>query len=144
MFQLIKELSAALCLICILSLLSCRSNEEDWNNPVKIYNTLCSCKNQSGQTIDEGLKAMLSTQNIPSGNTDQINTWLNANTDQFVDFIQDKYRSDTLFMAQFQAAQDTLAAHGSVMATKGAFEELFSVKVKYPGCVAAMHLLYQN
>jgi hypothetical protein len=119
--------------------------KDDWNNPVKIYNTLCSCKNQSGQTIDDGLKAMLSAQNIPAGNTDQINTWMNANTDQFVDFIQKTNTAPTtVFMTQFQAAQDTLAAHGSVMATKGAFEELFSIKVKYPGCVAAMHLLYQN
>ncbi|MCO6462097.1 MAG: hypothetical protein J5I59_11890 [Saprospiraceae bacterium] len=130
-------------LASFLFLIGCGQKRKDWNNPVKIYDTLCSCKNKDGRTIDIALQKMLRDNNIPAGNTDQINTWMNAHPDQFIQFIQTDFMADSVYMQEFYAARDTLVAHGSTMATKGVFEELFSVKVKYPGCVAAMHLLYQ-
>ncbi len=119
----------------------CRHSAPDWSSPVRIYDTLCSCKNSSGHTVDAGLKKMLDEKNIQAENADQINTWISANATAFVAFVDSDFKNDPVFMSELNAARDTLEAHGARLETEGAFTELFSIKVKYPGCVLAMPYL---
>lgn len=125
----------------VITYFGCKTSEPDWTSPTRIYDTLCSCKNKSGLTIDEGMKNMLTGKNIPAENADQINTWISAHASEFVEYIDSDYKNDIVFMRELNAARDTLAAHGAKLETEGAFTELFSIKVKYPGCVLAMPYL---
>jgi len=122
----------------LMIVFSCRPAADDWNSPRKIYDTLCSCKNKGGQTIDEGLKDWLRSRDLPAGNTDQVSTWLSANSREFLSYIDTAFKSDEIYLAGLSAARDTLAAHGSSMETKGVTGELFSVRVKYPACLVAL------
>lgn len=122
----------------LMTVFSCRSASDDWNSPRKIYDTLCGCKNKDGQTIDEGLKTWLRSRDIPAGNTDQVSTWLSANSQEFLSYIDSAFKSDEVYLAGISAAQDTLAAHGSSMETQGVTGELFSIRAKYPACLVAL------
>ena len=127
----------ALTLIVVL-MVSCSTPAEDWNNPKKIYNLLCACQNKNGKTIDEQLVTTLKERGIDVGSTDKINTYISNNTEAFMKIVDDNFMSDTVYLANLVTAKDTLISHGSNMDVQGQIGALFSIKAKYPACIAAL------
>ncbi len=125
-------------LLSLLLLISCGPKVSEWNDPKKIYDLLCSCQNQKGLTIDEQLKVVLKQKGVPAGSTDEINTYIGNNTEGFIDIIDQHFMADTIYLQRLIIAKDTLNAHGSSMDVKGGIGTLFSIKAKYPACIAAL------
>ena len=118
--------------------MSCGPIVEEWNDPKKIYGMLCSCKNQKGLTIDEQVKISVKEKGLPVNSTDQINTYISSNTDDFIGIIDRNFLEDTVYLQRLINVRDTLKAHGSDMDVKGGVGTLFSIKAKYPACIAAL------
>lgn len=119
-------------------IISCGPKVSEWNDPKKIYELLCTCQNQKGLTIDEQLKVVLLEKGVPAGSTDEINTYIGNNTEGFIDIIDQHFMNDTTYLQRLTTAKDTLNAHGSSMDVKGGIGTLFSIKAKYPACIAAL------
>lgn len=129
--------------VFMLFLVSCKPAKEDWNSPKKIYELMCACKNGNGLTVDEQLVADLKTKGIEADNSDKINTYISSNTNEFMKMVDEKFLNDTVYLQNLISAKDTLTAHGSSLEVKGALGDLFSVKAKYPACVAGLPYITQ-
>ena len=124
-------------------LVSCKPEKEDWNSPKKIYNMMCSCKNKNGLTIDGQLLQFMIKNGQDTSSTDKVNTYISSNTSAFMGMIDAEFKNDTIYLQNLVTVKDTLNAHGSDMNVQGGMGDLFSIKSKYPGCIAALPYITQ-